>query len=50
MDARVKPAHDGISTMARIRFDFGTLSLEAELLDTPPRGRSPPRCRSRPRC
>jgi hypothetical protein len=34
--ARVKPARDqGGWLMARIRFDFGTLALEAELLDTP---------------
>jgi hypothetical protein len=36
MDARVKPAHDQAgSIMARLRFDFGTLTLDAELLDTP---------------
>jgi uncharacterized protein len=37
MDARVKPAHDkgGGGAMTRIRFDFGTLSLDAELFDTP---------------
>ena len=33
------PAHDNVETrvaaMPRIRFDFGTLTLEAELLDTP---------------
>jgi hypothetical protein len=35
MEARVKPAHDQGSIMARLRFDFGTLTLDAELLDTP---------------
>ena len=36
MHARVKPAHDQAgSIMARLRFDFGTLTLDAELLDTP---------------
>ncbi|MGZ3292724.1 MAG: cyclophilin-like fold protein [Xanthobacteraceae bacterium] len=36
MDAQVKPAHDQAgSIMARLRFDFGTLTLDAELLDTP---------------
>jgi hypothetical protein len=36
MDARVKPAHDQAgSIMARLRFDFGTLTLDAELLETP---------------
>jgi hypothetical protein len=36
MDARVKPAHDeGGVSMPCIRFDFGTLILDAELLDTP---------------
>ena len=36
MEARVKPAHSQAgSTMARLRFDFGTLTLDAELLDTP---------------
>jgi hypothetical protein len=37
MDARVKPAHDkgGGRVMTRIRFDFGTLRLDAELFDTP---------------
>src|SRR5262249_1213949 len=27
--------HSGSSTMARIRFDFGSFTLDAELLDTP---------------
>ena len=36
MHARVKPAHDQAgSIMARLRFDFGTLTLDAELLETP---------------
>jgi Cyclophilin-like len=43
MDARVKLAHDALAglvqlqggRMARIRFDFGALKLDAELLDTP---------------
>ena len=34
---QLKAGHDdeGAIAMARIRFDFGTLALEAELLDTP---------------
>src|SRR6201993_2946297 len=36
MDGRVKPGHDeGEAMPRRIRFDFGTLTLDAELLDTP---------------
>jgi hypothetical protein len=36
MDCRVKPGNDDWGkSMSRIRFDFGTLTLEAELLDTP---------------
>jgi hypothetical protein len=31
----MEKAINGSSEMARIRFDFGTLTLEAELLDTP---------------
>jgi hypothetical protein len=36
MDARVKPrvTRAGRAAMTRIRFDFGALSLDAELLDT----------------
>ena len=33
--------------MARIRFDFGTLTLDASCSTRRPRARSPPRCRSR---
>jgi hypothetical protein len=33
----------------RIRFDFGSLTLDAELLDTPTAKRSPRRCRCRRR-
>jgi uncharacterized protein len=36
MDGRVKPGQDdGVNPMPRIRFDFGILTLDAELLDTP---------------
>jgi hypothetical protein len=37
MDGRVKPGHDerGVLYMPRIRFDFGSFTLDAELLDTP---------------
>jgi hypothetical protein len=41
VDARDKRGHDGLrccarkSDMPRIRFDFGSLTLDAELLDTP---------------
>jgi hypothetical protein len=37
MDHRVKPGGDEVKelAMAHIRFDFGSLTLDAELLDTP---------------
>jgi hypothetical protein len=36
VDARQKAGHDAVgSSVARIRFDFGSLTLDAELLDTP---------------
>lgn len=39
MDRRVKSGDDiGVLIMARIRFDFGSLSLDAELLETPTAG------------
>jgi hypothetical protein len=34
-----------MTSMTRIHFDFGSVTLDAELLDTPKR--SPRRCRSR---
>ena len=36
MDGRIKPGNTpGENCVARIRFDFGSITLEAELLDTP---------------
>ncbi len=38
VDGRDEPGHDEVApwyTMPRIRFDFGTLTLDADLLDTP---------------
>jgi hypothetical protein len=51
MDHRVKPGGDEVKelAMAHIRFDFGSLTLDAELLDTRPRKRSRRRCRLRAR-